>query len=201
MEVLSPFLHSLEGVDVSILLFVQEYLRIPLLNRFFTAFTHLGDMGLFWIALAVVLLIPARTRKPAAMALFSMGVGAVICNLALKPYFARVRPYDAYESLTCLIGPQWDYSFPSGHTCNAFCSAFVYLKTLDKPYGVVTVILAALLAFSRLYVGVHYPSDILGGLVVALIASVVILVLFGGNAPSPAGKAAGRSRGKGRRRR
>ena len=87
-----------------------------------------------------------------------MGAGALITNVCLKNLVARPRPMSV-EGLVPLIGKPTDYSFPSGHTCASFACALVLYRILPKKYGVPAVILASLIAFSRLYVGVHYPTD------------------------------------------
>ena len=179
MDFLQSVLNSAEGLDVSILLFIQEHLRFEALSVFFRYFTHLGDSGVLWLALSIALLFPKRTRRAGALSLVCMCLGAVLVEVLLKPQVARIRPYEAYEAIWPLIGPQSGYSFPSGHTSSAFCSAFIYLKTLRRPYGALLVVLASLLAFSRLYVGVHYPTDVLGGILVAALVSSVLLILFG----------------------
>ena len=181
MDLLQSVLQSAEGVDVAILLFIQEHLRFGPLSTFFSAFTHLGDYGFLWIVIGIALMFPRKTRRAGALALVCMSLGAVVVNVFLKPQVLRIRPYEAYEAIIPLIGPQIDESFPSGHASAAFCSAFIYLKTLRRPYGALMMVLASLIAFSRLYVGVHYPTDVLGGILVAAVVSAVLLILFGTN--------------------
>ena len=205
MDLIATLLDKLEGMDVAILLFVQEHIRTEWLSLILKPITHLGDKGLFWIILGIILLIPKRTRRAAAMAIFAMGLGAALSQVWIKPAVARIRPYELYEVYS-LVGPVPEYSFPSGHACSSFCSALVYLKTLDRPYGMLTVILAALIAFSRVYVGVHYPTDILGGFLISVLSSVVILTLFngvqassGGGSSKPGSKYSGKSGGRRKR--
>ena len=107
--------------------------------------------------------------------LLSMGVGALITNVCLKNLVARTRPYEVVEGLVPLIRKPTDYSFPSGHTCASFACTLVLYRILPKKYGVPAVLLAALIAFSRLYVGVHYPTDVLGGLAVGIFSSCLVL--------------------------
>ena len=162
------------NLDGSILLFIQENLRVEALNGFWKFISFLGDGGWFWIALAVGLLIPKKTRKIGFTALLSLAFCALITNVCLKNLVARTRPYDAIEAIVPLVARPTDFSFPSGHTCASFASALIYLRMAPKKYGVASVILATLIAFSRLYVGVHYPLDVLGGFVVALFGSFVV---------------------------
>ena len=157
--------------DAGILLFIQEYIRQDFLTPLVKFITHLGDAGWFWIALSVVLLFFKKTRRAGITALLALLIGALITNVALKNLVARIRPYEVIEDLHLLIEKQSDYSFPSGHTCASFAAGLVYLKMLPRRYGVAAILLAVLIAFSRLYVGVHYPTDILGGILVGSFAA------------------------------
>ncbi len=171
-------MQQLIALDGQILLWIQEYVRQDWMNGFWTAITRLGDGGWFWIVLSLVLLCFKRTRKAGAAGLLALAIGALITNVALKNLVARIRPYEVVDGLVCLIEKQKDFSFPSGHTCASFAAAAVYYRTLPKRYGVSALVLAALIALSRLYVGVHYPTDILVGLVVGLFAAWAALKLI-----------------------
>lgn len=162
------------NIDVSILLFIQEHIRMDWMDGIWKLITFLGDAGWFWIALGIVLLIPKKTRKVGLMALLALGLGALITNVTLKPLIARTRPFDLVEAIVPLVDRPHDFSFPSGHTCASFACAWVYYRMLPKKYGVPAVILAALIGVSRLYVGVHYPTDVLGGFLVGMISAMVI---------------------------
>jgi len=158
-------------MDVSILLWIQENLRFDFLNGFWRGITCLGDGGWFWIALGLALLLYRKTRPVGVTVLLSLAIGALITNVALKNMVARIRPYDFTSQIVALLPPQSDFSFPSGHTCASFAAAFVCLQRLPRRWGIVAVILAGLIAFSRMYLGVHYPTDILGGLLIGFAAS------------------------------
>lgn len=162
------------NIDVSILLFIQEHIRMDWMDGIWKFITFLGDAGWFWIALGIVLLIPKKTRKVGLMALLALGLGALITNVTLKPLIARTRPFDLVEAIVPLVDRPHDFSFPSGHTCASFACAWVYYRMLPKKYGVPAVILAALIGGSRLYMGVHYPTDVLGGFLVGMISAMVI---------------------------
>ena len=94
----------------------------------------------------------------------------MITNVCLKNFVARIRPYEVVEGLRLMIERQRDYSFPSGHTSASFAAACALVRTLPQKWGTVCMILAGVIALSRLYVGVHYPSDVLGGMVVGIFA-------------------------------
>lgn len=159
------------NADAEILLFIQEYVRQDWMNWFWKGITMLGNAGWFWILMSVILLIPEKTRPIGITALVSLIIGTLITNVFLKNAVARIRPYEVVEGLILLIEKQRDYSFPSGHTCASFAAAMVYMKMMPKKYGVPFVILAALIALSRLYVGVHYPTDVIGGLIVGIFSA------------------------------
>lgn len=164
----------LQSTDAFLLLWIQENLRADVWTPFWKAITFLGNGGWFWIVLAIVLLFRPSTRKAGFLSLLSMGTGALITNLLLKPMVARTRPYEAIPDVILLIGRQHDYSFPSGHTCASFACALILWKMFPGKKGIFAVILAVCIAFSRLYVGVHYPSDVLGGFFVGWFSSMFI---------------------------
>lgn len=164
-------------LDEGILLFFQQYIRQDWMDGFWKFITFLGNYGWFWIALSAVLLISSRTRKAGAAALTALLIGALLTNVILKDLIARIRPYEVVEGLRLIIEEQHDYSFPSGHTCASFAAALTFYKIFPRCWGVPAVILAVLIAISRLYVGVHYPSDVLGGLLVGIFASWAALRL------------------------
>ena len=166
-------MNVIQNADISILLYIQEHIRKEWMNGFWRAITFLGDGGWFWILLAVVLLIMKKTRKAGVAAAIALVIGALITNVCLKNMVARVRPYDTYSALIPIVKRPIDWSFPSGHTCASFASAFVYFRLLPKKYGIPALVLACMIAFSRLYLGVHYPTDVLVGFLIGLLASVL----------------------------
>lgn len=172
------FLTDLIALDGNILLWIQEYFRQDWMTPFWKFVTFLGGAGWFWIALSVFLLIPKQTRKVGAAALLSLGIGALITNVALKNIVARTRPYEVIEGLVLLVVRQSDFSFPSGHSCASFAAAMVYYRMLPRRYGIAALVLAGLIAFSRLYVGVHYPSDVIVGILVGILAAWLSCILM-----------------------
>ena len=135
---------------------------------------NLGECyGVLAGADAVVHLAAPKTRKTGYAAALSLIFGAIVTNLLLKNIVARPRPFAEIEALIPMITKPKDFSFPSGHTTASFAVALVMLRMLPKKFGIPAVVLAALVAFSRLYLGVHYPTDVLTGFVIALVGSML----------------------------
>lgn len=158
-----------ENIDFAILNFIQSFLTCPVMDSIMKFITHLGDEGIIWIIIAIILLIPKKTRRTGATVGVALILGLVLGNIVIKNIFGRMRPY-TLENATVkmpIIGEQSEFSFPSGHTRSSFEAAFVLLWA-DKRMGIPAMILASLIAFSRLYVYVHFPSDIIGGILLGL---------------------------------
>lgn len=161
-----------EHFDLPILEWIAEHLRCGFLDAVMPLITLLGDGGIFWIAIAVALLFIPKYRKVGLGMGAALILGLLVCNVTLKPLIARPRPYD-YQlehfgvTVKLLIEAQHDFSFPSGHTIASFEAATV-LMLHSKKAGIPAIILAALIAFSRLYLYVHYPTDVLTSLVLGI---------------------------------
>lgn len=162
--------------DFPILDWIQHNLRNGFCDWFFPTITHLGDAGLFWILLTAILLIIPKTRKIGLCSALALILDLLICNVALKPLIDRMRPYNMEEyktlGLELLTSIQKDASFPSGHTAGSFASAIAII-IYDRRLGIPAVILATIIAFSRLYVAVHFPSDVFAGALVGIAAAVI----------------------------
>ena len=156
--------------ESNILVWIQDNLR-GVMDPFWIFITHLGDKGLFWIAIGLTLLCFKKTRPAGFAVLISLLINLCITNLTLKPLIARPRPYLVNDALSILISRPSEFSFPSGHTSGSLTAAFALYAFVPKKYGISAVVLAFLIAVSRLYVGVHYPTDILGGIAVAIVSS------------------------------
>lgn len=160
--------------DAELLLWIQEISESPILDRFFVFFTALGDHGYLWIGTGVVLLCFKKTRVSGLLLLVALLCTHLLNNLVLKELINRPRPYEAMDMVRLLLDPQPETSFPSGHSATAFGSAFV-LVIREKawlrwiPFGA-----AVLMAFSRVYVGVHYPIDIAAGALVGILVAFLV---------------------------
>ena len=176
---MDTILHTLSQLDGQTLLFIQDHLRFEELNPFMIRFTNLGEFGLIWIIITVLLLIPKKSRRAGICSALARVASLCVTNFFLKNYVARVRPYEVVEGLTSLLGPVGEWSFPSGHASSGFAAAAAIYKSRPKRVGVPCIILAALLAWSRLYVGVHYPSDVIGGAIIGALLGLIVFWIFG----------------------
>ncbi len=160
-------------MDGQILIWIQEHLRAGWLNPIMRTITSLGNAGLFWILLALVLLSFKKTRKIGLACAVSIAIGALITNLILKNWIARIRPYEALESLSILVSKPHDFSFPSGHSTASFAGAWALFRNTKSRWRIPALVLAALIALSRLYVGVHYPTDVLAGCAIGILSGEI----------------------------
>lgn len=155
----------IQTVDFAILDWIQANLKCPFLDAVMPKVTLLGEYGIFLILVGLILLISRPRRISGAAMLSGMAGGLLICNLILKNWIARPRPCWLNPGVELLVSMPKDYSFPSGHTLHCFISAAV-LMYYDKRLGIPAVVMAVLVAFSRLYLYVHFPSDVLAGAVI-----------------------------------
>lgn len=169
------FARLAEAFDLPILDWIQANLQSAFLDFIMPIITVLGDAGIFWIACSVILLLIPKYRKAGLGMAIALVMGLVVCNITMKPLFHRIRPYDYKEQyldtlIPLLVERQHDFSFPSGHTIASFeaCSA---LMLRNKRLGIPATLLAILIAISRMYLYVHYPTDV--------IASVILGTAFG----------------------
>ncbi len=177
---MSEILQYLQQFDGWILLMIQNHLRTEWLTPAMKFITTLGNQGILWIVLSVLLLIPRRTRRIGFLSLLALAITFCIVNLGLKNTVDRVRPYETVAGLHRLISRQKDWSFPSGHAAASFAAGVMIFKGTRRWFGVPCLALAFLIAFSRLYVGVHYPSDVIAGALIGTLVSVLLFALFAG---------------------
>ena len=175
---------AIYSFDYSILNYINEHFHNAFFDGFFSIITHLADAGWFWIALAALLLCFKKTRKTGYVMGAALLMGVIFGNGILKPLIHRVRPYDnaawspAVTRATLLISPPSDYSFPSGHTLASFEGAFgIFL--CNKKWGAPALVLAVLIAFSRLYFYIHYPTDVIGGMILGIGFAVAAFFIVG----------------------
>ena len=166
IESIRALLDSLAvSFDLPILDWIAANLWCPVLDVAMPIITLLGDAGIFWIAVSVLFMITKKYRKTGIGMMLALMMGLLVCNIWLKPTVARMRPYDFQmqyflKQIPLLAGAMHDFSFPSGHTIASFEAAVVILLN-NKKLGITAMILACLIAFSRLYLYVHYHTDVI----------------------------------------
>ena len=127
--------------------------------------TKLGNAGIVWILLTIVLLLIPKTRKSGLILASALIVDLILCNGILKPLIARIRPFDVNSAIQLIVAKPHDYSIPSGHTAASFTAVMALYLAGEKKMWKAALVLAVLIALSRLYLYVHYPTDIIGGVV------------------------------------
>lgn len=155
--------------EFTILDWIQANLRNPVMDALMPAVTALGSSGLIWIVLAGILILIPKYRKVGTAVMAGLVLEIVCCNLVLKPLVARIRPCDVNTAVRLLIAWPDDFSFPSGHTGASFAAVAALYASRSKLW-IPSLILAVLIAFSRLYLYVHYPSDVLAGIAIGIMA-------------------------------
>lgn len=153
--------------EIQILDQIQNLFRCPFLDMVMPFVTALANGGVFWITLALILTIHKKTRPLGIAVILSMVLEAVCCNLILKPLVARTRPFEINTAVELLVRKPLDYSFPSGHTGCSFAVVSALFFSRSRGWAP-TCVLSILIAFSRLYLYVHFPTDVLAGLVLGL---------------------------------
>lgn len=175
-------------LDCEVVRFIFNNVKCGFLDSLMGGITRLGDKGFVWILVTVLLIaVGKRYRKMGFAAAISLAVSAVLCNALIKPAVGRIRPYD-FLNLPIAVEKLADFSFPSGHTTAAFAFA-VAVYMFNRKMGKIALICAALMALTRLYLCVHYPTDIFGGIVLGSLCGIfgykVILKIYGNRKSYP----------------
>lgn len=161
------------SIDWSILQWIQANLQSGFMDTIMPMITALGNGGAIWIAAALALICTKKYRRQGVILLVGLAVGVLIGNVCLKHLIARPRPCWLDTSVQLLIQNPTDFSFPSGHTLSSVIGATILTMT-NRRFGFVAIPLAAMIAFSRLYLYVHFPSDVLGAVFIGLIIGIAV---------------------------
>ncbi len=169
-------LFGTEGFELEILKSIHNIFGCGFMDFLMPIISMLGNGGFIWILSAVIFLCVKKHRKVGIMIFVGLLLGLIFGNVILKNVLARPRPCWIDPVLPLLIENPADFSHPSGHTLSSFIAAFILLKT-DRRFGYVAMCFAVLIAFSRLYLFVHFPTDILGGIVLAYFIYKLIMCI------------------------
>ncbi|MBE6348282.1 MAG: phosphatase PAP2 family protein [Spirochaetaceae bacterium] len=165
-------MNTITQFDFSVLNFIQEHFRCDFLDVIMPFITSLGDVGFIWILTSVILLFFKKTRKLGIQLLISIFFAFVIYQCILKPIIARPRPFVQNPVVELLIKSPKDFSFPSGHTACGFSFVIILFLAKNK-WWIPSLILATLIGFSRLYLYVHFPTDVLCGALCGIIFGAI----------------------------
>lgn len=164
----------IQQLDEQALVWIAQHVRNAVLDPFMMLYTQLGNTGMLFIALGVVMLLFKQTRKVGVSALCAMLIGLIVVNFTIKPLVARARPWLVIENFVNLVPEHDPNSFPSGHTNAAFAFALAVCLSAPKKWMKITAVcMAAVMGLSRLYVGVHFPSDVLAGAVIGSLCGLL----------------------------
>ena len=189
-------------LDGTLLIGIQHALNADWLTPTMKAITYCGEGGYLWIAACFAMLLFKRTRRLGIICSLSLVITYICCNLVIKPSVDRIRPWVTFEEVTAFLPPPGDASFPSGHSANSMGPAWaMFLATCPvrigsrKTYGetpclgwkgsgadprlmhrisIAAVVLSVLIGFSRLYLGMHYPTDVLCGLLLGMLCAAIV---------------------------
>lgn len=151
------------------LLWVQEFVRNAVLDPLVCFYTKLGNHGMLWIALCLLMLLWPRTRRAGAAGALALVFSYLVTNVTLKHLVARTRPWLTLEGLIPLVVEPDPNSFPSGHTSAALAAAVAWRRALPRGWAAAGLTAAVCMGLTRLYAGVHYPSDVLCGALVGIL--------------------------------
>lgn len=155
-------LFGTEGFEIELLKALQSFFGCEFINFLMPKISALGNSGFIWILYGVLMLFVKRYRKHGALLLIGLLLGLLIGNVFLKNIISRPRPCWLDTSVPLLIASPTDFSFPSGHTLSSFIAAFT-IYYANKKWGCFALALAVVIAFSRMYLFVHFPTDVLAG--------------------------------------
>ena len=193
---------SFTQFDGNLLIGIQHALNADWLTPVMKFITLFGEAGIFWILMCLSLIIFRKTRRLGIICAFSLLLTFICCNLVLKPLVDRVRPWVTFQMVNAMLPPPGDASFPSGHSANSMGPAWgMFIATMPvktaagrsydevrclgwkgkgaspvtmHKWSIAAVVLALLVGLSRLYLGMHYPSDVVCGLLLGMIAATVV---------------------------
>lgn len=171
-------MNSITQLDLSLLEALQR-LHCKALNVFFGAFTYMGEAGALWIIAGIVMLFFAKRRRAGCTVLTALLLELLLNEHLVKKLIRRPRPFTLQPALDTVIPHPGSFSFPSGHTTSSFAAAtaiFMY----DKKLGTAAYIVAALIGFSRNYFGVHYPTDVLAGVLFGVLIGLLAFAIVKG---------------------
>lgn len=163
--------------DNYILFVINKYIQNKYLDKLMPVVTSMGNLGIIWIIMAIALILDKPYREIGDVVILTLIISTIVGEGIVKHIIRRVRPCNQKNSLNILISKPMSYSFPSGHTLSSFAVAEV-LSMYFTEYKLIFMIIAFLIALSRIYLYVHYPTDVIAGIILGILCSKLIFIIL-----------------------
>lgn len=167
-------IEAITSIDINILMFIREYFANPLMDKIMVLISTLGNIGFIWILIGIILIVNKKYRAMGIVLIIALLIEVTVVDGIVKNLVQRDRPFLAFPEMKLLIEMPTSYSFPSGHTASSFAAATVLGRYFRK-YRYIAYGSAILMGFSRLYLFVHYPSDVIVGAIIGIICGIVAI--------------------------
>lgn len=176
----SNILKRINIFDNYILLGIKKHIQNKYLDRLMPLITYMGNLGIIWIAIALILILNKPYRPIGNIVIITLIIGTIVGEGIVKHIVKRIRPCNIHNDLNLLITKPISYSFPSGHTLSSFAAAEILSKYFGQ-YKLIFIALALLIAISRLYLYVHYPTDVIAGMILGILCSKLVFIFLQGS--------------------
>lgn len=167
---------KISQLDVKISYLFPQFYHHKIFNNFMKIITGIGDFGMIWLGLILLSSLHNKTQFLAQKLLIALLLATIICQVMIKTFVKRNRPCQTFHDIKMLVAIPSDYSFPSGHTASSFACATVICYYFPK-IGIFFLILALLMGFSRLYLFVHYFSDVCAGMILGILVGIITILI------------------------
>lgn len=164
-------------LDFSVLYWIQDNIRTDFLDAIAAGLSIAFEGGIVWFAIAAILFVFRRTRAAGIMVICAMLLVLLVGEFGMKNIFCRLRPCHIDGTVPLAVHMPSSYSFPSGHTGSSFAAAGA-IFAFNKKWGLPALVLALVVGLSRMYLFVHYPTDVLAGALLGLLCAWVVAFLF-----------------------
>lgn len=171
------FFELITPTDTTILDFIQQYIKCDFLDVVMAFFSYIGEVGAIWLVTAIAFMFSRKTRSMGIMMICAVSLGFLVGEIGIKNILCRPRPFVANPDVILNIFPPSGYSCPSGHSCSSLAAATV-IFVKNKRFGIPALCIALLIVFSRLYNYVHYPSDVMLGMMLGVVSAFIIIFIF-----------------------